>query len=368
MFVILLYRIYGIASKHSFLYAQDVAVLSEIRYDGNKVTKKEARTVLQQIILENFCQHEQLQWQSLQNINLIIGENSSGKTILLKAIYSALRVLEQFGKGNDKRELADILAEKLYWTFQVEALGDLVEKGKSALNFSMIEDSAEFCFTFGKDTNMKISKIRNTFDTPRQNKAVFIPAKEVLSLFNIILKSRDQDSLFGFDDTYLDLVKALQIAPQRGRNFDAFADGRKKLEQVIKGKIEYDDQKNEWYYKRGNARFTIGMTSEGVKKIAIFNRLLSNRYLDNHAVIFIDELESALHPKAISDYLDMIFELSQAGVQFFIATHSYFVIKKLYLLAKMHNLSVPVLSLTVDGKPAYDDMADGMPDNSIIYW
>ena len=62
----------------------------------------------------------------------------------------------------------------------------------------------------------------------------------------------------------------------------------------------------------------------------------------------------------------MIFELSQAGVQFFIATHSYFVIKKLYLLAKMHNLSVPVLSLTVDGKPAYDDMADGMPDNSII--
>ena len=37
-----LYRIYGIASKHSFLYAQDVAVLSEIRYDGNKVTKKEA--------------------------------------------------------------------------------------------------------------------------------------------------------------------------------------------------------------------------------------------------------------------------------------------------------------------------------------
>lgn len=337
-----------------------------IRYDGTKVIKKEARPVLQKIQLENFCQHENLQWTSLQNINLIIGENSSGKTLLLKALYAALRTLEQYGKGNDKRELADILAEKLYWTFQVEALGDLVEKGKNALNFSMVEDSAEFCFTFGKDTNMKIGKIKNTFDTPRQNKSVFIPAKEVLSLFNIILKSRDQDSLFGFDDTYLDLVKALQIAPQRGRNFDAFADGRKKLEQVIKGKIEYDDQKNEWYYKRGNARFTIGMTSEGVKKIAIFNRLLSNRYLDNHAVIFIDELESALHPKAISDYLDMIFELSQAGIQFFIATHSYFVVKKLYLLAKMHSLSIPVLSLTADGKPSYDDMEDGMPDNSII--
>ena len=132
--------------------------------------------MLQKIQLENFCQHENLQWTSLQNINLIIGENSSGKTILLKALYAALRTLEQYGKGNDKREVADILAEKVYWAFQVEALGDLVEKGKSALNFSMVEDSAEFCFTFGKDTNMKIGKIQNTFDTPRQNKSVFIPA------------------------------------------------------------------------------------------------------------------------------------------------------------------------------------------------
>ena len=69
--------------------------------------------MLQKIQLENFCQHENLQWTSLQNINLIIGENSSGKTILLKALYAALRTLEQYGKGNDKRELADILAEKL---------------------------------------------------------------------------------------------------------------------------------------------------------------------------------------------------------------------------------------------------------------
>ena len=32
----------------------------------------------------------------------------------------------------------------------------------------------------------------------------------------------------------------------------------------------------------------------------------------------------------------------------------------------MHTLSIPVLSLTADGKPSYDDMEDGMPDNSII--
>lgn len=39
--------------------------------------------------------------------------------------------------------------------------------------------------------------------------SIFIPAKEVLSLFSVILKSREIDKSFGFDDTYYDLAKAL---------------------------------------------------------------------------------------------------------------------------------------------------------------
>ena len=62
----------------------------------------------------------------------------------------------------------------------------------------------------------------------------------------------------------------------------------------------------------------------------------------------------------------MIYELAQSGMQFFIATHSYFAIKELYLLAQEHHMSIPVLSLSDTGTPAYDDLRKGMPDNSII--
>ena len=62
----------------------------------------------------------------------------------------------------------------------------------------------------------------------------------------------------------------------------------------------------------------------------------------------------------------MLYELSQSGMQFFIATHSYFAIKELYLLAQQHHMSIPVLSLSDTGTPAYDDLLAGMPDNSII--
>lgn len=316
--------------------------------------------------LEDFCQHSLVHWDSLSQVNLIIGANSSGKTILLKAIYVALKTLEQHGRGNDQRNLGDILSDKLYWTFQTEKLGDLVRKGRDALSFEMVSGEKSFSYGFGRDTKYKINNVKNDFPTPSGETSIFIPAKEVLSLFNIILKSRDQDSMFGFDDTYLDLVKALQNPSRKGNNFKAFSHGKRSLENLIHGHIEYDDHNREWYYKKGNSRFSIGITSEGIKKISIFSRLLSNRYLNNNSIIFIDEIESALHPDALIEYLDMIYEMSQAGVQFFIATHSYFVIKKLYLLAKEHNESIPVLSLAEGREPSYQNMEDGMPENSII--
>ena len=323
-------------------------------------------SMIDSIHVENFCQHSALDWGSLGHINLIIGANSSGKTVLLKSIYVALKALEQCGKGQDKRSLAEILADKLYWTFQTEKLGDLVQKGQSSLSFTMEGEDRQFSYRFGRDTKQKISQIKNNFTTPREIHSIFIPAKEVLSLFQVISKSRDQDSMFGFDDTYLDLVKALQMPSKKGNNYKAFMDGKKLLAQLIHGHIEYDDASGEWYYKRGNSRFPIGTTSEGIKKVSIFSKLLSNRYLNTDSIVFIDEIESALHPNAVIQYLNMIHELSQAGMQFFIATRSYFVIKKMYLLARENEESLPVLSLAEGKEPLFQNMKDGMPENSII--
>ena len=111
------------------------------------------------------------------------------------------------------------------------------------------------------------------------------------------------------------------------------------------------------------------MTSEGIKKLAILTRLLSNGYLGEGSVVFIDELESSLHPSAISKFLEIIDGISKAaGIQFFIASHSYFVIKKLCLLAKADGEPMTCISLSKDPEHpvTITDLSEGMPENSII--
>lgn len=313
----------------------------------------------------NFGPLTDLNWNNLGNINLILGPNSCGKTFLLKGLYSAIRTLEDYHRGDDQRTASEILQEKLYWTFQCEKIGDMVTKGaEGPLSFKMKIDNHDFQYSFGRDTVKQISELEN-HNPKRESNSIFLPAKEVLSIHHIILKSREIDKVFGFDDTYLDLARAIRQAPKKGKNFDEFARSRQKLEEMIGGKIEFDELSGKWLFKKGKAKFTIGATAEGIKKIAIVDTLLGNRFLDEKSIVFIDEPESALHPDAIDTLLDIVALLAERGIQFFMASHSYFVVKKLLLIAMEKNMSIPMISYQ-DNQWNIADLKEGMPSNSII--
>lgn len=320
--------------------------------------------------LKNYGSLPKFDCNHFSNMNLVIGENATGKTFLLKSLYSAIRAMEDYRRGDDIRPMADIIAEKLRWTFQAEKLGDLVTRSSSeSLSFEMRTSphNIALAYQFSQSASTKILNVTSP-NTEKAGNSIFLPAKEVLSLFSIILKSREVDKSFGFDDTYYDLVKALQIAPSQEKNYAAFAAARKSLNQVIDGKVDYNKNTGKWYYKNSNGqKFSIGATAEGVKKISIMDRLLANGFLSKDSVIFIDELESALHPDAICEFLDMLSAVSQQmGIQVFISTHSYFVIKKMYLLALDCPDTVTCISLNRSSEPEICGLHDGMPDNSII--
>ncbi len=321
--------------------------------------------MISRVELKNFGPLAQFEWNELSKINLVIGDNGSGKTFLLKILYSTLRALEDYRRGEDKRLASEILAEKLYWTFQPDKIGDLVTKGSySPLSCRLAVNEKDFYYSYGKDTKKKITTLEN--HVPRQeSNSIFLPAKEVLSLYHIILKSREQDKVFGFDDTYLDLARALRTPCMRGRNFPEFADARMRLKNVFGGRVEYQEKSDRWQFKKGKEKFPVGVTAEGIKKISILDRLLGNRYLNKGSVVFVDEPEAALHPVTISMFLDIVSSLAQCGIQFFLASHSYFVVKKLFLISKKLQIPVKVAS-EKEKQWTFSDLDEQLPRNPIV--
>lgn len=329
--------------------------------------------MIKSVKLKNFGPLEDMEWKNIGSINLVIGKNSTGKTFLLKALYTAVKTIEGYKRNNENRSVREILADKLYWTFQPgDSIGNIVAKGQDSLSFEMqfSQDGGreqEFLYDFGNRAN-GVRSIRHNNDLRERHNSIFLPTKEVLSLSSIITRSR-VDRIFGFDDTYYDLINALVVDTAKGNFINNIKKSRDILEGLLGGRADYNSQNASWSFKRGNSVFSMGVTAEGIKKIAILDRLLGNRYLTEGSIIFIDEPEFALHPAAISTFLDIIKLLADCGMQIFIASHSYFVVKKLYLIAQKDDVSIPVLSFEEDekGKPyKIDDLKDGMPDNAII--
>ena len=81
--------------------------------------------MLQTAVFRNFTCIPNGTWKFSSGINVIIGENGLGKSHVLKAVYSMLRVQAELPKGS-KTDLEKAYANKLVAVFRPERLGRLV--------------------------------------------------------------------------------------------------------------------------------------------------------------------------------------------------------------------------------------------------
>jgi len=173
--------------------------------------------------------------------------------------------------------------------------------------------------------------------------------------------------LKGYDDTYYDLVKSLDRPIARGDLSKGFKEADKELEESLDGRLVQKD--GVFSFNKGKHNFSISLTAEGVKKIGIINQLLKNKTINENTILIIDEPEVALHPTMIQKVAKILFDLSQVGVQIFIATHSYFLLKSFQLLALEHNKDILFFNLNKQNneiKITTSNLKEGMPRNEIV--
>ncbi len=339
--------------------------------------------MISSIYFKDFGIFEQFKFDSVSNLNVIIGENDTGKTSLLKLLYSTAKAWEEFSLRQvnqaEKPVFKQILADKLSNTFQPQkkGLSDLVHYRKDAKLYTEIsffegeKFKQEIHFSIHKESKNEIDEIKNNIKpcaNPDEFNTLFVPAKEVLTAMNAISATRYRLFMDGFDDTYIDLINALRIKTTRGKVAAKLTEVGNRLERLFGGEIlQVNDEFI--FRKKTRTEFSMSLTAEGVKKLGILTTLIRNRQLNKGTILFMDEPEAVLHPQAIRELVKILHLLSHSGIQVFISTHSFFVIKQLELIARREKSTIMCCSLNKTDKtitPVFSDLKFGMPSNPII--
>lgn len=331
--------------------------------------------------VKNFMGFQTFKANGFSPINVFIGKNDTGKTALLKLLYTTLATIDMYSRRskNEEVNLKKLLAEKMANVFLVgkKGLGELVNKSareKLIADFeyshSRLGYEDRLHFTFGESTTNTIVDCQEKINTIHDSfRAVFIPAKEVLTPLKAIRATRDNYHIPGFDDTYLDLIRALVVPTQKGNITAELKEVNRRLDSLFDGRIEQGHE-DEFLFKKGNTEFQISLTAEGIKKIGILTTLIRNMQLNANSVLFMDEPETALHPEAVRELVEMLISMAKSGIQLFIATHNYFVLKQMHICARRDQLDASCFSLQRDEKKhinynSFNLMTD-FPETSIV--
>jgi len=276
--------------------------------------------------LERFTAFETFDFRPSHGINVLIGANGTGKTHLMKIAYAACDV-SNTGAG---------IAEKITRLFMPSklAIGRLVKRrrGKSSC-FVRVERGEklklEVSFSSQVTAPDRASVRYAQGWSSRPVASVYIPVTEMLANapgFRSLYAQRE----IHFEEVYADILdRAFRPAPRSSTNRKR-KDMLTTLERAIKGKVS---TKNEEFILRGGRRGNLEFTllAEGMRKLGLLWLLIQNGTLLEGSVLFWDEPETNLNPSLFRSLMRILLQLQRLGVQVFIATHDYSILKELDL-------------------------------------
>ena len=324
-----------------------------------------------QLHLNNFMQFEDLDVTWSPHINVICGENSTGKTTLLKCLYS---LAKPYGRKDfdqlTKDQMESAFVEKMTGVFRPDEmrLGRLVSRRRGterACAAVTLEDDDLLSISFGTR-----SERHAYLEFPHKSRyspfdAVYLPPKEMISATEHF-QSLYEEYHLDFEETYYDLTKLLDKPLKRGSNTKEQSQVLSSFETILQGKIS---QKNRKFYLKvaGQGEFEMGLVSEGYRKLATIVYLVSSGSLAQNSILFWDEPETNMNPKMIQPVVKAIMELAKMGVQVFVTTHDYFVQQSFNMLSAYpesnpDQLKIQFLSLYKDNEALTIEQADNIGD------
>jgi AAA15 family ATPase/GTPase len=326
--------------------------------------------MIESLKVSNYIVFENETFAFSPGLNVILGENSTGKSLLMKLAYSCAAVSHSMGKGDrkSKDELQRVMADKLKDVCMPDSLGRLVtrKQGRSrcevAIQFkSESADAIKFSFSSNSDKEVKLES--TTPSRWLEAAPVFLPTKELLSIFPNFASTLRERHL-SFDGTYLDLADSLGIAVLRKLRKEE-QELRESLEATMRGKVIYEN--NRFYLlpdSEGKGKIEMPLIAEGIRKIALLTYLVMNGELRNKSLLFWDEPEVNLNPKLMQALAEALIDLTEKGVQIVLATHSLYLLRELTIARSKKSAKVPArfIALALEDDVVKVSQGDRMED------
>lgn len=309
--------------------------------------------------IENITVFDKLELNPSQGINVIIGENGTGKTQILKLIYAICASTNYRG-----REIFDV-SHPYFRTNTINLVRDKNDINKKSFTKVSYTDESYLTYELIRDIESKwAGEGRELYNISNKTKSLFIPAKEMLSHSQGFLALNNKYDL-PFDKTYVDIItnaelpETREVSPINQKILDI-------ISKVIEGTVVYE---NDTFYivKENGNKVEFSLEAEGLRKFGLLWKLIRNGLIEKDTILLWDEPEANINPELMPIIVDILLELQREGVQIFIATHSYNLAKYFEIKRKDDdNVLFHSLYKTENGVKVQSDKYFGELDNNSI--
>lgn len=287
---------------------------------------------LTRLELEHFTAFEHAVFDFAPGVNVLIGENGTGKSHVLKLIYCLSEAVHRLAALDAHDPLrrtvpTSLFFEQLMTVFQPETISHLVRRGRATAHiratWSSNGGTATVELTIGGDRSLAVS-VPEHLSLAR---STFVPTREVLSMFpGFIASYLKRES--AFDRTLYDLCVALDARPLRDPGA-ARAHLLEKIEAVLGGQVV--NEHGQFYLKLPDGQLEAPLVAEGLRKLAMLDYLLLNGTIEPGGFLLWDEPEASLNPTLTELMADIALGLARDDVQLWLATHDYLLTSELAL-------------------------------------